>query len=61
MFTIAICDDDTRICNVLNEYVNKYFGESKKEIELKIFNSGEKLLKELGEKEIEVNLLFLDI
>lgn len=61
MFTIAICDDDTRICSVLKEYVNKHYGDLKNEIELEIFNSGDQLLKRLDENEIDINLLFLDI
>lgn len=55
---IIICDDDSLITQQLNKYLHEYFKRiNVKCPEIAIYNSGEALLSDLGEKDI----VFLDV
>lgn len=60
MIRIAICDDDERICSILEEMLTKISKELQQDIEINIFYSGEKLLDNIS-KEIFYHLIFQDI
>jgi DNA-binding LytR/AlgR family response regulator len=57
---IAICDDDTALCDKIEDFIAKYSETSTTAIETEVFYSGEKLC-EFCKAECEFDLIFLDI
>lgn len=56
---IAICDDEIRICNQLEEYISDFFVEQKNEFNIDIFTSGDSLCQAMQTESYD--LIFLDI
>jgi len=57
---IAICDDDKRLCDSIDDFIAEYIEMSSCNIETEIFYTGENLI-EFCESEHEFDLIFLDI
>jgi DNA-binding LytR/AlgR family response regulator len=57
LITIAVCDDDIRITDQMQEIITQYKLDKKEELECYIYHSGESLVME----EKEYDIIFLDI
>ncbi len=60
MLKVAICDDDILICSEIESVVLEYSQTKFLEVELEVFESGERLLSFI-EREYTFDLIFLDI
>lgn len=60
MLRIAICDDDREFCNQIRTYLFHYSLHSEFDIDVKIFTTGEELIKDM-ESTGAFELIFLDI
>lgn len=60
MIRIAICDDDHTICTQLENIILEFQKENNKELTIKVFYSGEKLIEYIKNKN-SFDLIFLDI
>ena len=60
MIRIAICDDDERICNILEQMLTKISKALHQDFEIDIFNTGENLLDNIS-KQNGYHLIFQDI
>lgn len=57
---IAICDDDKKICSLLENILGKYSEEYRTPLDLDSFYSCEELIREMDKGE-KFNLIYLDI
>lgn len=57
---IAICDDDSRIVDLIEDYIEEYCRENAVLLSVEVFSCGEDLIKYM-ETGHQVDLLFLDI
>ncbi len=60
MLSVAICDDEDMVCSQLEEMIQGYAADKRKEISVEIFYTGEELYAALEEKH-DFDLIFLDI
>lgn len=60
MFKIAVCDDEERICNSIDQVLYDYSQESKIKLDVELYYNGEALRDALRAGEM-YNLIFLDI
>ena len=61
MFTIAICDDDERIREFIQDCVNEFFSVSGAQYNFILCKNGEELDKKLSSGDVSINILFLDV
>jgi two-component system response regulator LytT len=57
LIRIAICDDETSMSDRIKAMVCDFFREKNREISIRVFSSGEELIKDGG----QIDILFLDI
>lgn len=60
MFSVAICDDDEKLCFKIEDIIAKYGKKTSKMIKTEVFFSGEELYKYMKDGEF-FDLVFLDI
>ncbi|RKM63306.1 DNA-binding response regulator [Butyrivibrio sp. XB500-5] len=61
MFTIAICDDDERVRDFIQDCANDFFSVSGTQYNFILCQNGDELLKRLSSMENPISILFLDI
>lgn len=57
MFTIAICDDDMKVLDSIQTYINEFAAENRISVSVDIFTTGTELLR----SSTKYNIIFLDI
>lgn len=61
MVNILICDDDAYDLSLLEQKINVFMEQSKREYQLMQVNSGEKVIEKLTSDELRIDILILDI
>ncbi|MBQ2765342.1 MAG: response regulator transcription factor [Firmicutes bacterium] len=60
MFTVAVCDNEIKICDQMRQYLEKYAAEQNCNLDITVFSSGEEIYAALA-KGASFDLIFLDI